>query len=47
MRSGLGWMLGYVVFTFLSFPHPLSLVGGGGGAVLDLGMWLSWLGPLC
>jgi apolipoprotein N-acyltransferase len=30
---------GYVVATFLSFPHPL------GDTVIDLGLWVSWLSP--
>ena len=32
-------LAGYVVVTFLSFPHPI------GGRVLDLGLALVWLGP--
>jgi apolipoprotein N-acyltransferase len=36
-----GWLAGYVLATFLSFPHPV------GGFVLDLGLGLSWLAPAC
>ena len=35
------WLAGYVVLTFLSFPHPVS------GSVIDLGTWVAWLGPAC
>ncbi len=35
----LGWLAGYVLVTFLSFPHPL------GERVLDLGRVVSWIGP--
>jgi apolipoprotein N-acyltransferase len=37
-------MLAYVAATFLSFPHPLPFLGG---AVLDLGVVLSFLAPAC
>jgi apolipoprotein N-acyltransferase len=37
-------MTGYVVATFLSFPHPLPFAGG---VVLDLGLGVSLLGPVC
>jgi apolipoprotein N-acyltransferase len=33
------WLGGYVLATFLSFPHPVA------GRVLDLGIGVSWLGP--
>jgi len=32
---------GYVISTFLSFPHPVS------GVVVDLGIVLAWLSPAC
>ena len=38
------WMLGYAVATFLSFPHPLPFAGG---AVLDLGILVSFFAPVC
>lgn len=38
------WMIGYVVATFLAFPHPLPFAGG---RVLDLGLVVSLLVPLC
>ncbi len=38
------WGVGYVVATFLSFPHPLPFAGG---AVLDLGAFVSFFAPLC
>jgi apolipoprotein N-acyltransferase len=37
-------MLGYVLATFLSFPHPLPFAEG---AVLDLGVVVSFAAPLC
>lgn len=40
-RARVGWLGGYVLLTFLSFPHPVA------GAVLDLGAFVSWLGPAC
>lgn len=40
-RARAGWLAGYVALTFLSFPHPV------GGGVLDLGRFVSWLGPAC
>ncbi|HSJ95513.1 MAG TPA: hypothetical protein VLC53_00485, partial [Myxococcota bacterium] len=40
-RARAGWLAGYAVLTFLSFPHPV------GGIVLDLGSFVSWLGPAC
>ncbi|MEB2345588.1 MAG: apolipoprotein N-acyltransferase [Deltaproteobacteria bacterium] len=39
--GGRGWLAGYVLATFLSFPHPA------GGGVLDLGLVASWLAPAC
>jgi len=36
-----GWLLAYVVSTFLSFPHPVA------GHVLDLGLVVGWVGPAC
>ena len=38
------WMAGYVVATFLSFPHPLPFLSG---AVLDLGLVVSLAVPVC
>jgi apolipoprotein N-acyltransferase len=35
----LACLAGYVVATFLSFPHPVA------GRVVDLGLAISWLGP--
>ena len=35
------WLVGYVILTFLSFPHLFF------GTVVDLGIWISWLGPAC
>lgn len=40
-RARAGWLAGYALATFLSFPHPV------GGAVLDLGLGVSWLAPAC
>lgn len=40
-RARAGWLAGYVIATFLSFPHPV------GGFVLDLGLVVSWLAPAC
>jgi apolipoprotein N-acyltransferase len=36
------WLVGYVAATFLAFPHPLRLSIFGEGAVLDLGLLVSW-----
>jgi hypothetical protein len=41
LRARAAWLAGYVITTFLSFPHPV------GGIVLDLGRFVSWLGPAC
>ncbi len=43
-RARRAWMIGYVVATFLAFPHPLPFAGG---RVLDLGLLASLLVPLC
>ena len=38
------WGAAFVVATFLSFPHPVPFTEG---RVLDLGLFVSWLAPLC
>ena len=35
------WLAGYVITTFLAFPHPV------GDRVVDLGLGVSWLAPAC
>jgi len=40
-RSRAGWLAGYVVSSFLAFPHPL------GDRVIDLGFVLAWVAPAC
>ncbi|MEE2679277.1 MAG: apolipoprotein N-acyltransferase [Myxococcota bacterium] len=40
-RHGVAWLAAYAVFTFLSFPHPVA------GRVIDLGVFVAWLGPAC
>jgi apolipoprotein N-acyltransferase len=41
------WLVAYVLATFLSFPHPLSLAGGPAGSVLDLGLLVSFAVAPC
>ena len=41
VRARRGWLAGYVVTTFLAFPHPIA------GRVLDLGLGVAWLAPAC
>ncbi len=38
------WLAGYVVSTFLAFPHPLPFTDS---VVLDLGLGVGWLVPAC
>jgi apolipoprotein N-acyltransferase len=40
-RARYGWLAGYVVTTFLAFPHPI------GGRVVDLGLFVAWWAPAC
>ncbi|HBZ72106.1 MAG TPA: apolipoprotein N-acyltransferase [Deltaproteobacteria bacterium] len=40
-RGRAGWLAGYLVSSFLAFPHPL------GGRVIDLGFVLAWVAPAC
>lgn len=44
-RARRGWAAAYAATTFLAFPQPLPALLGGG--VLDLGLALGWLAPLC
>jgi len=39
MTRRLGWLAGFAVAWFLSFPHPIA------GTVLDLGFALGWIAP--
>jgi apolipoprotein N-acyltransferase len=48
VKARRAWMAGYVATTFFSFPHPLPLAfASAGGSVLDLGMVVSFLAPVC
>ncbi|HTF34099.1 MAG TPA: apolipoprotein N-acyltransferase [Myxococcota bacterium] len=40
-RSRAGWLAGYLVSSFLAFPHPV------GDRVIDLGFLLAWVPPAC
>jgi len=40
-RSRAGWLAGYVVSSFLAFPHPVGV------RVVDLGFVLAWIAPAC
>jgi apolipoprotein N-acyltransferase len=40
-RSRAGWLAGYLVSSFLAFPHPV------GDRVIDLGSVLAWVPPAC